>query len=118
MAATTKRQTTVVGVFTDAQQAQQAVQELRRAGFQEDQIGVVAKDKAAGEIAKASDKGTHAATGAATGAVAGAGVGALWALGIAAGVLPAIGPVIAGGLLASVVASAAGGAVVAGIAGA
>src|SRR4051794_32262025 len=113
------KRTVVVGVFEDRRKAQQAVAELTRAGFREEQIGVVAQDKEAVTGAKATaDKGSHAAEGAVTGVAAGAGVGALWALGIAAGVLPVIGPVIAGGLLASVLASAAGGAAIAGLVGA
>jgi len=120
MATTKNQQATVVGVFLDTQQAQQAVAELRRAGFREDQIGVISHDrgKTATTATSATDTGSNVAAGAATGAAAGAGVGALWALGIAAGMLPAIGPVIAGGLLASVLASAAGGAAVAGLVGA
>jgi len=116
----TNQQATVVGVFSDVRRAQQAVAELRRAGFREEQIGVIARDREAVDAATAplSDVGSSVTAGAATGAAAGAGVGALWALGIAAGILPAIGPVIAGGLLASVLASAAGGAAVAGIVGA
>jgi hypothetical protein len=108
---------TVVGVFTDRAAAQRAVSELRRAGFREDQIGVVGRSDS---DAAAADEvsGSKAGEGAAVGAAAGAGVGALWALGIAAGVLPAIGPVIAGGLLASVLASAAGGAAAGGVIGA
>jgi len=113
------QRSTVVGVFNDRSQAQQAVKDLRQAGFREDQIGVVARE---GEnVAGAEhvgDKGSHVATGAATGVAAGAGIGALWALGIAANILPGIGPVISGGILASVLASAAGGAAIAGIAGA
>src|SRR6185437_9412782 len=94
---------TVVGVFEDRQKAQQAVNELRRAGFREDEIGVISQNRE-GDTAEAgkADRGSHAGPGAATGAVAGAGIGALWALGIAAGMLPAVGPVIAGGILASV----------------
>jgi hypothetical protein len=102
--------TTAVGVFSTHDEARAAVDDLRRAGFPEDQIGVAARDH--------ESRGTFAAEGAATGAVAGAGVGALWAIGIAAGMLPAIGPVVAGGLLGSILASAAGGAAVAGIVGA
>jgi hypothetical protein len=112
---------TVVGVFHDREAARKAVEELRRAGFREDQIGVVSRDVAATTMTgEAYGSGTSSAweEGAATGAAAGAGVGALWALGIAAGVLPPLGPVIAGGLLASVLASAAGGAAVAGVVGA
>jgi len=115
----TIERTTVVGVFADRQEAQQAVDELRRAGFREDQIGVVARDGNAPEgTAGTVEEGSKWGAGATTGVIAGAGVGGLWAIGIAAGLLPAVGPIIAGGLLASVLASAAGGAVVGGIVGA
>lgn len=108
----------VVGVFHSHVQAQRAVNELRRLGFSESQIGVASK--------QGTMEGTHdteavsrdTAAGATTGAVAGLGVGTLWGIGIAAGVLPAIGPVIAGGTLAAIAASAATGAATAGIAGA
>jgi hypothetical protein len=106
----------VVGVFTDRAAAQHAVNELRRANFGEDQIGVVGRggpDPAPNEVTD-----SKAGEGAAAGAASGAGVGALWALGVAAGVLPAAGPVVAGGLLASVLASAAGGAAAGGALGA
>lgn len=109
--------TNVICAFEDRQQAQRAVDALRRAGFREDQIGIAARD-AVGDGRKFPDKESHAEEGALTGAVAGAGVGGLWAIGIAAGLLPAIGPVIAGGLLASVLASAAGTAAVGSIVGA
>jgi hypothetical protein len=118
---TTATRTTVVGVFPDRSQAQQAVGELKRLGFRDDQIGVLGREAVGTTTAKATAGHTEhskVAEGAATGVAAGAGVGALWALGIAAGMLPAIGPVIAGGLLASVLASAAGGAAVAGLVGA
>lgn len=114
-----KVHSTAVGVFNDPAQAQQATHALVKAGFRDDQIGVLSHDKGApGGVKAKGTKGEHAAEGAALGAATGAGVGALWALGIAAGVLPVIGPVIAGGLLASVLASAAGGAAIAGLAGA
>jgi len=116
MAAATK-QSVVVGVFADRTQAQKCVEELRRDGFREDQIGVAGREGDANTTA-ASDKGTKMAAGAATGAAAGAGVGALWALGIAAGFLPAIGPVIAGGIFASILASAAGAGAAGGLIGA
>jgi uncharacterized protein (TIGR02271 family) len=117
--ATTTQRSTVVGVFTDRRQAQQAVDELRRAGFREDQIGVVGRDSDNVHGAKVTDaKGDHAGAGAAVGVATGAGAGALWALAIAAGVLPAIGPVIAGGTLAAIAASAVTGAVAVGIVGA
>jgi len=116
--ATTQR-STVVGVFEDRDQARRAVEELKRMGFRDDQIGVVSHDPDRKEGTETTDDtATHVGGGAAIGAAAGAGVGALWALGIAAGLLPGIGPVIAGGILASVLASAAGTAAVGGIAGA
>jgi len=114
----TSQRTTVVGVFEDRRQAQLAVEELKRVGFTDSQIGVITRNEDKASTTTAETSGSHVVEGAATGVAAGAGVGALWALGIAAGMLPAIGPVIVGGLLASVLASAAGGAAVAGIVGA
>jgi len=115
----TKR-TTAIGVFDNRAQAQQAVQELKRLGFREDQIGVASRETAAGDAGKTAVAGgeTYAEEGAVTGVAAGAGLGALWGIGIAAGLLPAIGPVIAGGTLAAIIASGAVGAAAAGLAGA
>lgn len=110
--------TIVVGVFDDRARAQKAVEELRRSGFWEDQVGVLARGNEKSEFTNAVETGSKWEEGAITGAVTGASVGGLWALGIAAGMLPAVGPVIAGGILASVLASAAGGAAVAGVIGA
>jgi hypothetical protein len=111
--------TTVVGVFTNQREAQEAIREIKRRGIREDQIGVISRaDNRGTNSDPSAGDGTLAAEGAALGAAAGAGVGALWALGIAAGALPAVGPVIAGGTLAAVAASAAGGAVTAGLIGA
>lgn len=109
---------TLVGVFSDRTQAQQAMEELRRAGFRDDQLGLMATgDSDYGTSADDESDETYAAEGGATGLAAGAGVGALWGLGIAAGMLPAIGPAIAGGTLAAILSSAAAGAVTAGLAG-
>ncbi len=115
---TSATRSTVVGVFADRTQAQQCVNDLRKAGFREDQIGVAARDMDSATSRGSEEKGSYVGTGAATGAATGAGAGALWALGIAAGVLPAIGPAVAGGLLASILASAAGAAAVGGFVGA
>ncbi len=108
---------TVIGVFHDVPQAQETIRALKAAGFREDQIGVVSHDKEAGKGTKDA-KGSHVTEGALAGVAAGAGVGALWALGIAANILPGIGPIVSGGILGSLLASAAGGAAIAGIAGA
>jgi uncharacterized protein (TIGR02271 family) len=115
----TNQRSTVIGVFADREHAQAAVNELRRLGFREDQIGVAARDGERMEgTSNVGDTASKAGTGAATGLAAGAGVGALWGIGIAAGLLPAIGPAIAGGTLATILSSAAAGAAAAGIAGA
>jgi len=116
---TTTERTTAVGVFNNHADAQRAVNELRRSGFSEAEIGVASRDgKMDTDATGASKTGEKIATGATAGAATGAGVGVLWGLGIAAGILPAIGPVIAGGTLAAILASAATGAAAAGVAGA
>jgi len=111
----------VVGVFSDRHRAQEAIQELKRSGFRDEEIGVVARDEdeVAGRVAEDEGvEGSNVGKGLAIGAASGAGIGGLWAIGIAAGLLPAIGPVIAGGILASLLASAGVGAAVGGVAGA
>lgn len=110
-------QITVVGVFADRSQAQQALSELRRAGFRDDQLGLMASGDSEYGTTATDPSDSYAAEGGATGLAAGAGIGALWGLGIAAGVLPAIGPAIAGGTLAAILSSAAAGAAAAGLAG-
>lgn len=113
----------VVGVFNDQSDAEQAIRELKRAGFQDDQIGVAARQVAEPFTTKIEDlrhpQGeSYVAEGAVTGIAAGAGLGALAGLAILAGLLPPIGPAIAGGTLAVILSSAAAGAAAVGLAGA
>lgn len=112
--------TTIVGVFENAHDAQQAIRELRNVGFRDDQIGVVAhdNDRVGAGATPVEAEGSHAGEGAVAGIATGAGLGALWGLGIAAGFLPAIGPAIAGGILGTVISSAVAAAAAGGIAGA
>lgn len=110
--------TTAVGVFHDRHQAQQAVNDLLRLGFREEDIGVAYRGEETIQHAQDVSRGSHAAEGAGVGAATGAGMGALWGLGIMAGVLPAIGPAIAGGALTAILSSAAAGAMAAGLTGA
>jgi len=110
--------TTAIAVFDDRARAQRAIDQLKRAGFTDKDIGVTARGEDGDDKLVDADKGTHAKEGAITGVTTGAGVGALWGLGILAGILPAIGPAIAGGTLAAIVSSAAAGAATAGVAGA
>jgi len=113
-----KNQTVAVGVFRDRDEAQQAVQELKRQGFEEDHIGVAAKhDEDLPEGAE-HHEGSKAGKGAGVGAATGLGVGGLWGLGIIAGALPGIGTAIAGGALAGILSSAAAGAAAGGLIGA
>jgi rhodanese-related sulfurtransferase len=109
---------TIVGVFHDATQAQQAIQALKRAGFSDEQIGVMGRHHDEEMHGKNEEGESFAEEGAMTGLATGAGLGALWGLGIMAGVLPGIGPAIAGGTLGVLLSSAAAGAAAAGIAGA
>lgn len=116
----TTKCTTEVAVFKTREAADKAIAELKRAGYRDDQIGLVAKDSS-GKTVKTDGSGSQktnacegAAIGAAAGAAAGAGVGA----GIIMGVIPVIGPVLAIGTLGTILLNAAGGAAIAGIAGA
>src|SRR5688572_11403724 len=109
---------TTVGVFKTREAAERAVADLKRSGYRDDQIGLVGKD-ASGKTVRADGSGeTNAAEGAAIGAAAGAGAMALGSLAVSFGIIPVIGPILAVGPLAAALISAAGGAAVAGIAGA
>ena len=116
--ATSTQKSTTVGVFTTHEAADRAVADLKKAGYRDDQIGVVGKD-ARGNTVKTDGKGeTNAAEGAAIGAAAGAGAMALGSLAMTFGVIPVIGPILAVGPLAAALISAAGGAAAAGLVGA
>ena len=73
------QQSTIVGVFEDRQQADRAVDELRRAGFRDDQIGVAMRhderELGGKDVAGSTDE-SHAGAGTVTGAMAGLGLGA------------------------------------------
>jgi hypothetical protein len=110
---------TQVGVFNTREAADRAVNDLRAAGYRDDQIGLVARNTSGKTVrtdgaGEETNAGEGAAIGAAAGAVGGAAVGA----GILAGVIPVIGPVLAIGTLGTVLLNAAGGAAIAGVAGA
>jgi uncharacterized protein (TIGR02271 family) len=119
MAAAQQRYT-AVGVFEDRQHADKAVNELLKAGFRQEQIGVAMrhdeKDAAATTTTHADD--SHSASGALAGALTGVGLGTLAGLGILAGVVPVIGPAIAAGTLGVILSNAAAGAGIAGLIGA
>ncbi len=103
------------GVFPGYAEARRAVDALRRAGYRDDQIGVLGPGDAVPENRSGlPNDPTHtrweegAGLGAAAGGLAGLGLGAA----IAAGLLSPLGPVVAGGTLVALIASAGGGATV------
>jgi hypothetical protein len=110
---------TVVAVFDDRDDAQDAINALRDAGFMADDISILARDRdVAGRLA--DDTGTEAAAGAATGALAGGLLGGVagWLVGIGALAIPGVGPIIAAGPIAAALGGAALGAAGGGIIGA
>jgi hypothetical protein len=91
----------LVGVFEDYRAAERAVDELRRAGFGQDQIGVIVRkvtvhEHAADEpvVEGNTDPETGAAVGAVTGGILGSLLGAAVAL-----ALPGVGVAVATGVL-------------------
>jgi uncharacterized protein (TIGR02271 family) len=108
-----------VGVFHEREDARQAIEELKDAGFAPDTISILSPDKQATQ-SMAEETGTHAGSGAATGAVAGGILGGLggWLVGIGALAIPGLGPFIAAGAFATALGGAAIGAGVGAIAGA
>jgi len=110
---------TVVGLFTDQPRAEQAIRDLKDAGFSDSQIGILMKDRDE-QRRMAEETGSKAGEGAAAGAIGGGLVGGV--LGLLAGVgalaIPGVGPLIAGGALASTLAGAGIGAAAGGLIGA
>jgi hypothetical protein len=109
---------TVVGVFNTRLQANQAVADLKDAGFTESEIGVLVPHHEGPNPAVEKPDKTHAAEGAAAGVLTGLGLGALAGWGVITGVIPVIGPAIAAGTMGIVLSNAAAGAGVAGLVGA
>jgi hypothetical protein len=110
----------VVGVFRDRVQAERAVEELHRAGYDENNIGFASPgDEDTPEGTSKPSEATMSGEGAGVGVgVAGGGVlgGALGA--VASGVIPGIGPIIAVGALTGIIGGAAIGGAAGGVAGA
>jgi len=115
---TINERSTVVGVFTDRNQAERAIAELQRAGFRNEQIGFIVPNANPSRDAAATDQKTvDAGTGAVTGAVGGTVLGGLIGAAVAL-LVPGVGPVLAGGVLAATLGGAAVGAAAGGILGA
>lgn len=101
---------TVAGLFSDRQSAERAIGELRQAGFTDEQIGTVMRDRSKGGYQDEPHKETHAAEGAMTGVLGGGVLGGVAGYLIAIGALaiPGVGPVLAGGALAEALGVIAG----------
>ena len=118
---TTADRTTVVGVFHHIDDARDAVEALKDAGFAADNVGLLAHDRERGrEVAEETGTRSHAGEGAATGLVAGGILGGLggWLVGIGALAIPGIGPFIAAGAFGAALTGAAVGAGIGAVAGA
>lgn len=107
----------IVGVFYDRNDALRAVEELRQAGYDEDQIGFASPDDAdnpegTADTGIAAKSGEKAGAGVAGGGLLGGILGAA-----ATGLIPGIGPVIAVGALAGILGGAAAGGVAGALAG-
>jgi hypothetical protein len=112
--------TTVIGLYDRLEDAQNAISELVSAGFQREDISMVAADTEGKFKTYVGAPGEDAGEGAATGAGVGAAVGGLGGLliGLGALAIPGIGPVLAAGPIASALIGMGVGAVTGGLIGA
>ena len=117
---TTTGRTTVVGVFHDMDDARDAVEALKNAGFAANDIGLLAHDRERGREVAETGTRSHVGEGAATGLVAGGILGGLggWLVGIGALAIPGVGPLVTAGALGAALTGAAIGAGVGAIGGA
>ena len=109
----------VFGIAKSESQAIAIADQLRAAGFSENDISVLFPDKK-GTKDFAHEQHTKAPEGAATGAGSGAILGGAlgWMVGIGALAIPGLGPFIAAGPIMAALAGAAGGAAAGGLTGA
>ncbi len=106
----------VVGVFENENQAKEAINELKRQGFDEREISLIAREEREQGVGQEDemsmaeqDLGDGMLTGGALGGIAGilAGAGAL--------LVPGVGPIIAAGPLAAFLSGVVGGGLVGGL---
>lgn len=111
--------TAVFGIYSTRPQVEQAVDQLREAGFRPTDVSVLFPENV-GTKEFAHEKHTKAPEGAAAGATSGALVGGTlgWLVGIGALAIPGLGPFIAAGPIVALLSGVGVGATVGGIAGA
>jgi hypothetical protein len=109
----------VIAIAKSEDQAVRIVEQLKSAGFSNNDVSVLLPDRA-GNRDFAHEHHTKAPEGAATGAVVGGlAAGALgWLVGIGSLAIPGVGPLIAAGPIMAALSGAAAGGAVGGIAGA
>ncbi|MGI9951184.1 hypothetical protein V3F56_02390 [Moorellaceae bacterium AZ2] len=110
---------TVIGVFSNERVAKEAVDDLRRAGF-EKEISILARDKGrqeGGAVEGGLTMGGGGDTGITDGVTTGGVLGGLAGLAAGAGalVIPGIGPLVAAGPIAGLLSGAATGGVAGGL---
>jgi len=108
--AVSEQTTALIAVFKDRAKAEEYLAALRRAGFPEEELGILSPD-AAEEVQEQALAGETTA-----GAIAGGSIGAFAGV-LATGLTPGIGPLLAGGLLTGMLGGAAVGATAGGVLG-
>jgi hypothetical protein len=110
-------QSTIVGVFEDRSDAEDAVRDLQRSGYTASDIGYAGHGTAPEGVRDAEEQAEDAGAGAAAGAVGGGVLGGILGA-VAAGLIPGVGPIIGAGILAATLGGAAAGAAAGGLVGA
>jgi hypothetical protein len=109
--ATTTQATALIGVFPDHRQADRFVAELKKAGFRDEQLGVMTPNPEQAD--------SPVEDSALAGALTGGTLGALTGAALTIGLVPGVGPIVAGGgLLLGLLGGAAAGATAGGVLGA
>jgi len=113
------KNTAAFGIYRNRAELERGVDQLREAGFRNEDISVLFPDNA-GSKEFAHEKNTKAPEGATTGATTGAliGGGLGWLVGIGALAIPGIGPFIAAGPIVAALAGVGAGGALGGLTGA
>ncbi len=111
------QQFSVVGAFVQREKADSALDELRQAGFGDEQLGIAQRGETTAAAVTPGEKKSRLEDLAAAGAAAGGTLGAV-AGAVASGMIPGIGQVIAAGALAGILGGTAVGAAAGGMIGA